>query len=79
MNAMKQLPSILFLLAFLAMFSPVRATAEEAPAEPETRTAEASDPETGEEDASSEEPQSEVFLPTEEISEDFAFSFPVDI
>ena len=37
------------------------------------------DAETGEKDADGNGPMSEVFLPTEEISEDFAVSFPVDI
>ena len=32
-----------------------------------------------EEEASSGEPSPEIFVPSEEISEDFAVSFPVDI
>ncbi len=35
--------------------------------------------ETANEEESGDSPSSEVFIPTEEISEDFAVSFPVDI
>lgn len=78
MNAMKHIQLFLLLLAMLAVLSPAQAAAEEAGAEPAT-AAESTDAETGEKDADGNGPMSEVFLPTEEISEDFAVSFPVDI
>ncbi len=49
---------------------------------PEGRSAEASEPVEVEEPAPATEPPEpspDVFLPTEEISEDFAVPFPVDI
>ncbi len=49
--------------------------AAEADAEP-TPTAGTED---GDDEAPSGNPSGEVFIPTEEISEDFAVSFPVDI
>ena len=65
------LAAALALAATLA--GPAPAAAEEA-AEPEG--AEAAAEEAAE---TSSAPSSEVFIPTEEISEDFAVSFPVDI
>lgn len=52
--------------AFAAEAAPTSAEPEAATADDEVTDAEA-------------KPSSEVFIPTEEISEDFAVSFPVDI
>lgn len=64
----------LLLLAAGCLTSPVHA----APAEQETGT---DDKNAGaaEETASQDGTSAEVFIPTEEISEDFAVAFPVDI
>ncbi len=45
----------------------------------EPPTGDNSDSEAEPEPAEGSQPSSEVFIPTEEISEDFAVSFPVDI
>ena len=45
----------------------------------EAATEETTPPEHTESEDGNEAPASEVFIPTEEISEDFAVSFPVDI
>ena len=60
--------TLLGLLAITAGLHSTPAVAAEAPAtDDEAEPAETS------------QPSSEVFIPTEEISEDFAVSFPVDI
>ena len=64
------------MLLVAAAWWSISAPALAAEAEDATETAAADDPDS---EATSEAPSGEVFIPTEEISEDFAVSFPVDI
>ena len=68
--------AITILLLTAAGFWSVAVPAFAAEAEAATESATSQDPDS---DASAGEPSVEVFIPTEEISEDFAVSFPVDI
>lgn len=64
------------LVAFASGFNSLAAQAAEAPADtPADEPTSEADREPDQASA----PSSEVFIPTEEISEDFAVSFPVDI
>lgn len=72
---------ILLLLAALLLMGPGSAAAQpgEEPPPASTGKETAADGEGGDEDTADARPSAEVFIPTEEISEDFAVSFPVDI
>ncbi len=69
--------SLLILAAMVLALAPTAGIAQSAePAETTDAATEADKPADAE---SADQPASEVFIPSEDISEDFAVSFPVDI
>jgi hypothetical protein len=78
-RAIASVTALLFAtLAFAAMSGLGIAHAAEAEQPSETSDAKSAD-EQSETERGSDTPSSEVFIPSEDISEDFAVSFPVDI
>ena len=80
---LRETPNTLLALTLCGLLGIAGAHAAEAPepdAEEQAQSGE--DAETAEADADKDDdaaPSREIFIPTEEISEDFAVSFPVDI